>query len=121
MPLRSRLDNVLINHFVVYPETKGVPLEEMDAVFGEGPCYMTHWMASLITFIDPHQPYLENESETTSLMIGGSSHHGSDIERLRFSTSRDGGDGEEKFLWLRKLFRRQKTTHYEPITPSEDY
>ena len=25
-----------INFAVVYPETKGVPLEEMDAVFGEG-------------------------------------------------------------------------------------
>ena len=26
----------IINFAVVYPETKGVPLEEMDAVFGEG-------------------------------------------------------------------------------------
>ena len=26
----------LANSFTVYPETKGVPLEEMDAVFGEG-------------------------------------------------------------------------------------
>jgi ABC-type sugar transport system permease subunit len=25
-----------INFAIVYPETKGVPLEEMDAVFGEG-------------------------------------------------------------------------------------
>jgi len=26
----------MIHHIAVYPETKGVPLEEMDAVFGEG-------------------------------------------------------------------------------------
>ena len=25
-----------LTYVIVYPETKGVPLEEMDAVFGEG-------------------------------------------------------------------------------------
>jgi hypothetical protein len=29
-----------INFAVVYPETKGVPLEEMDAVFGEGASFI---------------------------------------------------------------------------------
>lgn len=28
-----------IKFSIVYPETKGVPLEEMDAVFGEGACH----------------------------------------------------------------------------------
>lgn len=26
------------SYLLVYPETKGIPLEEMDAVFGEGEC-----------------------------------------------------------------------------------
>ena len=30
----------IINCAVVYPETKGVPLEEMDAVFGEGASFI---------------------------------------------------------------------------------
>ena len=30
----------IVNFAVVYPETKGVPLEEMDAVFGEGTSFI---------------------------------------------------------------------------------
>lgn len=37
----------------VYPETRGVPLEEMDAVFGEGSCTHCHrvWGATLILML----------------------------------------------------------------------
>ncbi|KAF9523606.1 general substrate transporter [Crepidotus variabilis] len=93
--------------YFLYPETKGVPLEEMDAVFGE----------------DHRQEQLENDSETTSLMAGGSSHHGSDLdpERLNYPPLQNEDDGEEKLLWLRRLFKRQgKRSHYEPITPARD-
>lgn len=31
----------IINFNIVYPETKGVPLEEMDAVFGEGASFIS--------------------------------------------------------------------------------
>jgi hypothetical protein len=33
---RSVFVCIRLTFLVVYPETKGVPLEEMDAVFGEG-------------------------------------------------------------------------------------
>lgn len=64
---------------VVYPETKGVPLEEMDAVFGEGECpicpflnaylMMPHHIRHIPRQTEEEEERLEDEeSEQASLM-----------------------------------------------------
>jgi len=56
---------------LVYPETKGVPLEEMDAVFGEGNVEkdMTEgWCLRCSHLPDEQEARLDNESERTSLV-----------------------------------------------------
>ncbi|KAF5384794.1 hypothetical protein D9615_001424 [Tricholomella constricta] len=68
---------------VVYPETKGVPLEEMDAVFGE----------------DEREEQIENQSERASLV---SSALPTDHQTIRSAPrSRDDAD------WLSRLFNRR--------------
>ncbi|CAA7259949.1 unnamed protein product [Cyclocybe aegerita] len=84
--------------YFLYPETKGVPLEEMDAVFGE----------------EAREEQLDNESETTSLVQGAQA----DPERLR--TSRTGFEdtgNERRPSWLSRLFARNRSrSDYEPIS-----
>ncbi|KAJ3515282.1 hypothetical protein NLJ89_g1870 [Agrocybe chaxingu] len=84
--------------YFLYPETKGVPLEEMDAVFGE----------------EAREEQLDNESETTSLVQGPPA----DPERLR--TSRTGFEdtgNERRPSWLSRLFAKNRSrSDYEPIS-----
>jgi len=77
--------------YFLYPETKGVPLEEMDAVFGE----------------DERQEHLDNESETTSLIQTPSF----DSEYLR-NTSRQTNNTDS---WFDRLFKRSRRGDYEEI------
>ncbi|KDR85311.1 hypothetical protein GALMADRAFT_348328 [Galerina marginata CBS 339.88] len=74
--------------YFLYPETKGVPLEEMDAVFGE----------------EEREEALDNASETASF---SPSRH-SDPEHLQAATDQESN-------WLVRLFRRSKHRNYEPI------
>lgn len=95
----------------MYPETKGVPLEEMDAVFGEGvSCViiMTH-ILTLITS-DQRQENIDNESETTSLVRSFSY----DSEYLR-STRGQTNDNNDSANWFVRLFKRSRRGHYEQI------
>lgn len=74
--------------YFLYPETKGVPLEEMDAVFGE----------------DALQEQLENESEVTSLNLP--SHDvPSRLPQIWNEQS-----------WFSRLGRTTGRPRYEPIT-----
>ncbi|KAF9462127.1 general substrate transporter [Collybia nuda] len=78
---------------VVYPETKGVPLEEMDTVFGE----------------EEREERLENDSERTSLVAGNfpTNHQTININPrpLRVNTG-----------WLHRMFNwTDERTQYEPI------
>ncbi|KAF8973693.1 general substrate transporter [Flammula alnicola] len=79
--------------YFLYPETKGVPLEEMDAVFGE----------------EEREDELDYISETASLV---QSHH-SDPEYVR--SDRGPQDQDMQTSWLAGLFRRLKGSDYEPI------
>lgn len=57
--------------YQVYPETKGVPLEEMDRVFGEGKLYVQNTFSSAynqVLQIDELEEQMDNESERASLM-----------------------------------------------------
>ncbi|KAF8807700.1 general substrate transporter [Phlegmacium glaucopus] len=80
--------------YFLYPETKGIPLEEMDAVFGE----------------DARQEHLDNESETTSLVRSLSY----DSEYLR-STQRQTNNNNNSANWFVRLFKRSRGGHYEQI------
>ncbi|KAJ7169771.1 general substrate transporter [Mycena filopes] len=83
--------------FVVYPETKGVPLEEMDAVFGE----------------DERDERMDNESltsERASLVARRlPSNH-------RTTSSRSQGGGRS---WLRLFQRESSGPSYQPVANDE--
>jgi len=89
--------------YFTYPETKGVPLEEMDAVFGE----------------DEREEQLDNESdvsERASLVSNANplTHDSINpaIPAKRRSTSRG---------WFGRIFNRKPAeTSYEPISSRED-
>ncbi|KAF8167791.1 hypothetical protein B0H34DRAFT_683053 [Crassisporium funariophilum] len=80
--------------YFLYPETKGVPLEEMDAVFGE----------------DEREEQLENESEVSSLVQG----HLTDPERLHTPRRPLPLERDERG-WFARLFRPSIGGAYQPI------
>ncbi|KAF6766520.1 hypothetical protein DFP72DRAFT_22360 [Ephemerocybe angulata] len=91
--------------YFLYPETKGVPLEEMDEVFGE----------------EELQERLENESEAASPVVDefgnfladdATGHRGGSSDRLRGDDHTSGGG------WLAQLLYRLHYTgarSYEPV------
>jgi hypothetical protein len=85
--------------YFLYPETKGVPLEEMDRVFGE----------------DEREEALENESEVTSL-IPDTPRRG----RQSLSPSRSEAATRSRG-WINRVLGGANTrAHYEPIASSEE-
>ncbi|KAJ7103641.1 general substrate transporter [Mycena belliarum] len=87
---------VLVYFF--YPETKGVPLEEMDAVFGE----------------DEREERMDNESyasERASLM-----------ERNRRGTDSSPSRAQESRNWLGRLLKRESTRGpaYQAVSANEE-
>ncbi|KAF9569873.1 general substrate transporter [Agrocybe pediades] len=83
--------------YFLYPETKGVPLEEMDAVFGE----------------DAREEAYENESETASLVP---SPRAGDTERGGHDTSFEPQEEEPSGPnWFMNLFSRSRHRNYHPI------
>ncbi|KAF8269317.1 general substrate transporter [Lactarius quietus] len=85
--------------YFLYPETKGVPLEEMDRVFGE----------------DEREEALENESEVTSL-IPDTPRRG----RQSFSPSRNDTAAQSRGWISRVLGGANTRALYEPIASSEE-
>ncbi|KAI0053369.1 general substrate transporter [Auriscalpium vulgare] len=84
--------------YFLYPETKGVPLEEMDAVFGE----------------DEREEMEENDSERASLMSSRSRQSGNTagIKRTASPPSRS---------WVSRLMGRgDGRAAYEPIADGEE-
>jgi len=85
--------------YFLYPETKGVPLEEMDRVFGE----------------DEREEALENESEVTSL-IPNSPRRG----RQSLSPSRKDPRLQSRG-WLNRVFGGPNSRAlYEPVAGGEE-
>jgi len=84
--------------YFLYPETMGVPLEEMDAVFGE----------------EELEERLDNESERASLVSNTLPiNHQAARPRLRSSSPSARG-------WVSRLMRRNDgRAHYEPIADAE--
>ncbi|TFK36820.1 general substrate transporter [Crucibulum laeve] len=80
--------------YFLYPETKGVPLEEMDAVFGE----------------DEREERLDNESEAGSLTISPLRNSNSAVESHINANSHS---------WLRRIFGQSDRPRYEPIAGDE--
>jgi len=83
--------------YFLYPETKGVPLEEMDRVFGE----------------DEREEALENESEITSLIPNSPRR-----ARQSLSPQRKNPQGR---AWVNRMFGGVNSRAlYEPIADSEE-
>ncbi|KAF8912971.1 hypothetical protein CPB84DRAFT_1811952 [Gymnopilus junonius] len=81
---------------LVYPETKGVPLEEMDAVFGEGP------------LAEEREEALEDyESEVASLFLRS--------QECDPEQPRPASDHESQSNWLTRMFKGPRRPSYEPI------
>lgn len=102
----------------MYPETKGVPLEEMDAVFGEGTLEIT--FSPLLTLIrllnlDELQEFYENQESEQVSLIGSTHSHRSATRRLPspslMQVARE---------WLGSVTsKRRDRSAYEPITGDE--
>ncbi|KAJ7487480.1 general substrate transporter [Mycena galericulata] len=102
--------------YFLYPETKGVPLEEMDAVFGEGK-HEAHEMAPFLnSSLDEREERMDNESlasERASLMT-----HSLPINNQAInSPSRKHGDRS----WFARLFTRESPRpSYQPVASEEE-
>ncbi|KAI0001912.1 general substrate transporter [Russula vinacea] len=84
---------------LVYPETKGVPLEEMDRVFGE----------------DEREEALENESEVTSLISTNTPRGRQSLSPQRKDTT------HQSRAWLNRMFGGVNSRAlYEPIAGGEE-
>ncbi|KAI3596586.1 mfs monosaccharide [Moniliophthora roreri] len=92
---------------LVYPETKGVPLEEMDAVFGEGDG-KTHLHLGT-----------SSSSERTSFLPSSSSSYPPRSKSRNVESHSSSSSGG----WLGRIFRRnngRRNTEYEPLSEMED-
>jgi len=90
--------------YFLYPETKGVPLEEMDAVFGE----------------DSRQEMLENETSSKQVSLIG--HTLSTISTFHQNSPLYGSMGRGvggAVGWFREFFRLRNGKEYAPITGNE--
>lgn len=96
----------------MYPETKGVPLEEMDAVFGEGAVLLVTATSASDQYTEERLDY---ESERASLMSNARS------DRLSVSSGRrpKANNPVERGWVSRVLYRNDRST-YEPIGDSEE-
>ena len=90
--------------FEVYPETKGVPLEEMDAVFGEGKTRSLPICFKLTVVIaDELEERMEEESERAFLIPNA-------------LPTDQAGPSEPDANWFNRLFNvGKKRSDYEPI------
>lgn len=98
----------------MYPETKGVPLEEMDAVFGEGRLQHQLWyfIRSTSAYTEELEERLEEEeSERASLVSRRSS-------RSRRSARIPHASGQG--LVSRLLGRNDGRASYEPIRDGDE-
>ncbi|KAA1468280.1 general substrate transporter [Dentipellis sp. KUC8613] len=85
--------------YFLYPETKGVPLEEMDAVFGE----------------DEREEALENESERASLVSSSIHTNHQSISPPRVKRHNPASTG-----WVSRILgRTDGRASYEPIADNE--
>ncbi|GLB36041.1 putative major facilitator superfamily, sugar transporter (TC 2.A.1.1) family protein [Lyophyllum shimeji] len=89
--------------YFLYPETKGVPLEEMDAVFGE----------------EERLERLDDQSERASLVPSATSQSRASTRAIPASPE---NTQRQRPGWFRRLLnhRRGDRAHYEPIGSAED-
>ncbi|KIM75368.1 hypothetical protein PILCRDRAFT_78995 [Piloderma croceum F 1598] len=102
--------------YFLYPETMGVPLEEMDAVFGEGSLFRVVVRPHTDIFCaEELEERLDNESERASLVSNTLPiNHQAIRPRLRSSSPSARG-------WVSRLMRRNDgRAHYEPIADAEE-
>ena len=102
----------------VYPETKGIPLEEMDAVFGEGPNLP-------VVLESPHTDLFldsgsdEEESETSPLVQGRLPSHAEEAQGSGNAKEPQASSFSLRGVWDR-LQGRTTQQDYEPIREGEE-
>jgi hypothetical protein len=111
----------------VYPETKGVPLEEMDTVFGEGVFYHYDYLLKLLsTLTFPLSRLYQTLASVTSGLreeqLDDESEEVVSFVQRRRRPRRD-SDGEEKstsrVAWMLRLFAGgRRPRDYQPIAPN---
>ena len=106
---RNSSERVRANRPIVYPETKGVPLEEMDAVFGEGESLRGNLSRGVSYSLEELEERLEDEaSERGSLLSQQSS-------RSRRGHVRIPSNG-----LVSRLMGRRGPSNYQPIGDSDE-
>jgi hypothetical protein len=102
--------------FAVYPETKGVPLEEMDTLFGEGKVLRQLEDKCSLNFASATiEERLDNESERTSLISSAlpTSHRAAHINSPK--------QRPDSRSWFSRLLNRDDhRATYEPIQDHEE-
>ncbi len=109
----------------VYPETKGVPLEEMDTVFGEGAFYYYYLLKLLSTSTFPlswlYQTLAAVTSELREEQLDDESEEAVSFLQRRRRPRRD-SDGEKstsRIAWVSRLFGSgRRPRDYQPIAPN---
>ncbi|VDB99738.1 unnamed protein product [Peniophora sp. CBMAI 1063] len=91
--------------YFLYPETRGVPLEEMDAVFGE----------------DEREEREENEEEDERASLMSGSRSGSVSSRSSHASRKSLQAGAASQGWVSRLMgRTQNRANYQPIADGEE-
>jgi len=105
------------HYFSVYPETMGVPLEEMDAVFGEGMSFVPYAFHTCNSFFfsDELQEYYENEESERASLVGSARSRSRSIRSHPTSPSRKPPTPQSG--WLGRIMGRR--ADYEPIVDHE--
>ncbi|KAG5653592.1 hypothetical protein H0H81_012099 [Sphagnurus paluster] len=109
--------NAHIHEFsTVYPETKGVPLEEMDAVFGEGQeqVLRSHYWLYNASQIDEREEEYEDHFERGPFSSNNHSTNHRSLPSASQSSESAVGHG-----WLSRLFNRG-ANRYHPINAIQE-
>ena len=97
----------------VYPETKGVPLEEMDAVFGEGTLWdaQCRYCDMLNIIADELQERMEDEESERASLVSRRSSRSRRSQRMPSASGRG---------LVSRLMGRNGRASYEPIGDSDE-
>ena len=95
----------------MYPETKGVPLEEMDAVFGEGAlslCLCSLELHLTCSIAEEREEAMDYEDSEVASFVSHSQQ--SDVEHRRPSNNQG-----SKSNWFMRVLKGPRRSDYEPI------